>query len=201
MFSFSAISLYRRFPVLLAALFVFIRAFAQSAPPPAPNKTSPPPIPAISTNPGSSASVPSSFSPPHIPETPWYGDQPLPSEAELKTLQAARDAVEKDLTVVIANKTYAERFGAADDLVRTRIFADPATNNPDYQDALRMFRLQQVLFATLWDVGGANSRDILLPDPQHDRARRIFRPHHSYEQRHGRRRGRPVSLPRGDAGA
>ncbi len=97
---------------------------------------------------------------------PWLGDQPRPTSDEQNLLLAARDAAEKDRDVVIATRTYDERFGAADDLVRTLMFSNPAINNPAYKDRLSQYQVSQVLHGTTWSLeSDKNSRDLLWPDP------------------------------------
>jgi hypothetical protein len=67
--------------------------------------------------------------------------------------------------VVIATRTYDERFGAADNLVRTLMFSNPAINNPAYKDRVFQFQVGQVLHPMMWSLDYENSRDLLWPDP------------------------------------
>jgi len=83
----------------------------------------------------------------------------------MKILLAARNAAEKTVEVMAATKVYAERFGTADDLVRSLMFNNPAINNPDYKGYLNNYKIGQVLHETTWNIGLDNSRDFLLPDP------------------------------------
>ena len=101
-----------------------------------------------------------------IPSTPWFGDKALPTTDELKVLQAARATAEKDLDVRAATRTYAERFGAADDLVRTLLFKNPALSDPLYKDQLARLKNGQVLHERIWNFNQEDNRDFLLPDPQ-----------------------------------
>jgi len=113
------------------------------------------------------ATVPASIprrGPPSIPSTPWFGDKTLPTTDELKVLQTARDAAEKDPDVRADTRTYAERFGAADDLVRTLMFNNPAINDPLNKNQLMRYKSSQVLHETTWSIGLDNSPDTLLPD-------------------------------------
>ncbi len=159
---------FQRFSVGLAALAVLPALRAQPppvAPSPAivpPPNLAVPPIPPPVTRPQLLAER---SGPPPIPKTPWYGNLPLPSDDELKVLTAAREAAEKDREVMIASRTYAERFGAADDLIRTLIFANPALQDPAYEQYLPLLKLNQVLHENNWDIGLDNNPDMLLPDP------------------------------------
>lgn len=140
---------------------------AQYAPPGAP-PIPPPPNLAIPPSPPPPAARPLPVTGPHpppIPQAPWFGSKPVPTEDEQKILKAARETVEKNREVVIATRTYAERFGAADDLVRTLIFANPAINDPLYQKYLPTLKMTQVLHETTWNIGLDNNPDFLLPDP------------------------------------
>ncbi len=100
-----------------------------------------------------------------FPAPPGFGKSPLPTDAELKILRTAREAADQHLEIIIATRTYVERFGAADALVRDLMFQNPAINNPAFKEFLARLQVEQVLHDSTWTSDYDNNRDLLLPDP------------------------------------
>ncbi len=155
------------FSVVLVALFSVAPAQSASFPPTAQGapaattaQNGPPTLPA-------SAAIPNPVTGAHptIPQTPWFGEKTLPANDELSLLQSARGAAERDPEVVIAMRDYAARYSAANDLVRTLMFSNPAIKDPDFEKYLSRYKIGQVLHETFWNIGLDNSLDFLLPDP------------------------------------